>query len=131
MEIKLPGASGWVPLDLAALTTPPAPMDGVVGFACRDPPTVCVPSRGGASCCAFPVTVTCVLAERGCHVALQRPSRSDVRESGGSPEENEATTLPLVITVPQSSTTEISINVGQAATTAKLAPSCVNTGNNF
>src|SRR5882762_11295732 len=131
MEIKLPGASGWVPLDFAALTTPPAPMDGVVGFACEDPPMTCVPSSGGASCCAFPVTVTCVLVLRGCHVALQRPSRKEVSESGGSPEENDATTLPVVMGVPQSSTTVISISVGHAATTAKLDPSCVNTGNNL
>src|SRR5438552_14577838 len=98
-------------------------MDGVVGFDCRDPPTTWVPSSAGASCCALPVTVTCVIAARGCQVALQRPSRSDVNESGGSPEENEATTLPMVIGFAQSSTTVISISVGQAATTAKLAPS--------
>src|SRR5437588_12599022 len=106
-------------------------MDGVVGFACRDPPMTCVPSSGGETCCAFPVTVTCALEARGCHVALQRPSRKDVRESGGSPLENEATTLPVVMGVPQSSTTVISISVGQAATTVKLDPSWVNTGNNL
>src|SRR5258706_2723760 len=106
-------------------------MEGVVGFACRAPPMTCVPSSGGETCCAFPVTVTCALEARGCHVALQRPSRKDVRESGGSPLENEATTLPVVMGVPQSSTTVISISVGHAATTVKLDPSWVKTGNNL
>ncbi len=64
-------------------------------------------------------------------MAVQRPSRKEVRESGGSPEENEATTFPVVIGVPQSSTTVISISIGQAATTVKLDPSWVNTGNNL
>src|SRR5260370_37245616 len=106
-------------------------MDGVVGFAGRDPPMTCVPSRAGETCCAFPVTVTCVPEAGGCHVALQRPSRREVSESGGSPEENEATTLPVVMGVPQSSTTVISISVGHAATTVKLDPSWVKTGNNL
>src|SRR5258707_14480446 len=131
MELKLRGARACSESAVPAPPTPRGGREAVVVFAGRPPPMTCVPSSAGETCCAFPVTVTCAPEARGCHVALQRPSRREARESGGSPEENEATTLPLVMGVPQSSTTVISIKVGHAATTVKLDPSWVNTGNNL
>src|SRR5271168_3907174 len=129
MEMKLPGASGWLTTALAGLPTPP--IDGVVGFDCSAPPMLCVPSRGGTSCAASTVITTCEAAFTGCHVALQFPLFSDVRGSDGSPSEKEAVTLPEVMKLPQSSTMVTATGVGQAATVAKLAPSWVNTGNSL
>src|SRR5882724_820819 len=131
MEVNPPGASGWFLADFAALTIPPAYTEGVVGLVCSAPPMFCVPCSSGVSCDASTVITTCAAGLRGCHVALQRPSFNDVSGSVGSLSENDAVTLPLVMRFPQSSTMVTSIGVGQAATVAKLAPSCVNKGISF
>src|ERR1700730_11267987 len=127
--MKAPGASGcWAAL-LAALTTPPAPMMGTAELAWRAPPICSEPCSAGCVCCALTVTVTCgdeVL--RGCQVAVQRPSFSELSAKAGSPDEKVATTLPDVMKVPQSSTMVASMGVGQPAVTLNPVPSCVNTG---
>src|SRR5580658_10252807 len=131
MEVRPPGESGGLATDFAALTTPPALMEGVVGLACNEPPMLCAPCSGGATSKASTVMTTCALELRGCQVALQLPLFRDVSGSGGSPSEKEAVTLPAVRKFPQSSTTVTWIGVGHAATVEKFAPSSVKTGNNF
>src|SRR5579863_9000361 len=102
MEMKLPGASGWLTTAFAGLPTPP--MEGVVGLACNAPPMLCVPERSGTSWAASTVITTCGLLLLGCQVALQFPLFRDVSGSDGSPSEKEAVTLPDVMKFPQSST---------------------------
>src|SRR5579871_4927194 len=127
--MKLPGASGWVARAFAGLPTPAT--EGAVGFVCSVPPMACAPCSFGRSSCASTVITTDGLELIGCQVALQWPSFKDDSGSEGSPSENEAVTLPLVRKFPQSSTTITSTAVGHAATVAKSAPSCVNTGINL
>src|SRR5262245_58953458 len=66
---------------------------------------------------------------RACQAPVQRPSFSDVRDSGGSPFENVATTEPDTAGLPQSSTTFASRVTGHAPGTLKPDPSEVGTGN--
>src|ERR1700683_5646848 len=105
MDVKAPGASGWFGTCCAALTMPPAPMEGVVGLACSAPPMLWVPWSGGTISSALTVMVTCALALLGCQVALQPPLLREVSGSDGSLSENEAVTFPAVMKLPQSSTT--------------------------
>src|ERR1700682_797903 len=84
----------------------------------------------GSVCWAASVTVTCETTECGTHVPAQRPSCSDVSASGASPDENDVTTVPESIRLPQSSTTSASIAAGQDAGVEKPAPNCVETGSN-
>src|SRR5439155_20664487 len=67
---------------------------------------------------ALTVRVTCgAIALFGCHVDCHRPSKSGRKESGGSPLENETTTVPEVSGPPQSSLTCTSKPTGQPALT--------------
>src|SRR5258705_13562032 len=67
----------------------------------------------------------------GDQLRLQRPSLSDTNGSGGSPFEKEATTDPVTIGLPQSSTTRVSTVSGHLAGTLKFAPREVTRGSSW
>src|SRR5689334_18957791 len=123
MDTKLPGASTPDCAKLAALTTPPEFTCGGSAFGFNLPETEMLPCRFCSGICAVtPMDVCAADVLRGCHVALQVPSLSDMSESGGSPFVKFAVTDPLVIALPQSSTTFAVSAVGHAAGTLKSCP---------
>src|SRR5580658_10890000 len=105
-ETIAPGASGTPGAKLAPLTIPES--WGASLEALKPPEISSDPCKSGWTASAFTVMVSCAVALLllGLHVACHWPPLpSDIRLSGASPFENEATTLPASTGLPQSSTT--------------------------
>ena len=114
---------------LAALTTPPDWTLGMPGLVLEVPPITAVPVSTGALLCAVAVMETVVVGVFcGVQVPDQRPSSRLVRLMGASPEENDVITDPVVMGVPQSSTTVTSMEDGHAAEVTKFCPRDEKTG---
>src|SRR5258708_637024 len=102
IRTRSPGASG-PSLNVVALTAPPLKSGGpALGFSLNASELI-FPVRLCA--CASTVTVTALLALRGCQVTVQFPSCRLINGSGKSPLSKEARTVPFVTPIPQSSTT--------------------------
>src|SRR5579859_7705340 len=74
------------------------------------------------------ITIWLARTLRPNQVPCQRPSPSDTRSSGGSPFEKLATTRPVVIGEPQSSTARTSTGIGQLAGMVKSCTKEEKTG---
>src|SRR5687768_16566063 len=97
METIDPGSSGEPIAKLAALRTPPGATEGAgSGFEPNPPRTSADPVTLPALLRASAVTATSPVLDPDCHVADQRPSRSEVSGSARSPLEKVVVTEPLV-----------------------------------